>query len=188
MNAIRYTKILEAGLLPLIQEKFEGGHRFQQDNDPKHVSRFARNFFEEKGINWFKTPPESPDLNPIENVWGSMKQFLRNEYKPTNLEDLKKGIRTFWKRMTPTVCSDYIAHIQKVMVKVIEVQGEPSGYYAMYTRITVVSMIILQIHTYHFSLYFDQSINHTAYQLYEINDKYIIVNQTYPVAAYTYVQ
>ena len=57
-----------------------------------------------------------------------MKQFLRNEYKPTNLEDLKKGIRTFWKRMTPTVCSDYIAHIQKVMVKVIEVRGEASGY------------------------------------------------------------
>ena len=76
MNAIRYTKILEAGLLPLIQEKFEGGHRFQQDNDPKHVSRFARNFFEEKGINWFKTPPESPDLNPIKNVWGSINSFF----------------------------------------------------------------------------------------------------------------
>ena len=57
-----------------------------------------------------------------------MKQFLRNEYKPKNLEDLKKGIRTFWRRMTPTVCSNYIFHIQKVMLKVIEVEGEPSGY------------------------------------------------------------
>ena len=30
--------------------------------------------------------------------------------------------------MTPEVCSDYIAHIQKMMVKVIEVNGEPSGH------------------------------------------------------------
>jgi len=29
-----------------------------------------------KKIKWWKTPPESPDLNPIENIWGSMKQYL----------------------------------------------------------------------------------------------------------------
>ena len=131
MNAHRYCKILESGLLPLIREKFgrrSCNHRFQQDNDPKHTSRFTKEFFTKKRINWFKTPAESPDLNPIENVWGSMKQFLRKEHKPQNLDELKKGIRIFWRRMTPEVCSDYIAHIQKVMIKVIEVNGEPSGY------------------------------------------------------------
>ena len=129
MNANRYTKILEAGLLPLIRTKFKRcRHRFQQDNDPKHTSNFAKAFMKKKKINWWKTPPESPDLNPIENVWGSMKQYLRKEYKPQNLEDLKKGIRKFWRTMTPNVCRNYIAHIQKVMVKVIEVNGEPSGY------------------------------------------------------------
>ena len=30
--------------------------------------------------------PESPDLNPIKLVWGSMKQFLRSSYKPRNLD------------------------------------------------------------------------------------------------------
>jgi len=87
-------------------------NRFQQDNDPKHTSGFTKDFFAKK-INWWKTPPESLDLNPIENVWGSMKQFLRKEYKPQNLDELKTGIWTFWRRMTPEVCSDYIAHIQK---------------------------------------------------------------------------
>lgn len=129
MNATRYTTILEAGLLPLINDKFStGSHRFQQDNDPKHTSHYAQEYLRSKNINWWKTPPESPDLNPIENVWGSLKQFLRKEYKPQNLDDLKCGIRLFWRRMTPSVCQNYIAHVQKVMIKVIEVNGEPSGY------------------------------------------------------------
>jgi len=36
--------------------------------------------------------PASPDLNPIEFVWGSMKQYLRNMWKSRNLEQLKTGI------------------------------------------------------------------------------------------------
>lgn len=43
---------------------------------------------------WWHTPPESPDLNPIENVWHEMKEYLRSEIKPktnTALIDDKFG-------------------------------------------------------------------------------------------------
>jgi len=129
MNATRYTAILEKGLLPLIRRKFRGQrNHFQQDNDPKHTSHHAQQFFKSKKINWWRTPAESPDLNPIELVCGSMKRYLCSHYKPKDLEDLKNGIRCFWRKLTPQVCKSYIAHIQKVMVKVIEVNSEPSGY------------------------------------------------------------
>ena len=127
MNATRYTAILEQGLLPLLK-KFPISHRFQQDNDPKHTSHYAQEYFRRKGINWWRTPPESPDLNPIENVWGSMKTYLRTECKPKNLCELKNGILSFWRKMTPDTCKKYIGHIQKVIDKVIEVNGEPSGF------------------------------------------------------------
>ena len=78
-----YVNILKTTLKPFIDDVYPDSHRFMQDNDPKHTSRVAVQFFQENGINWWKTPAESPDCNPIENLWHEMKEFLRREVKPT---------------------------------------------------------------------------------------------------------
>ena len=97
--------------------------------NPKHTSNHVKLFLEDHNINWWRTPAESPDLNPIENVWGSLKYYLRTHHKPTNLQTLLSGITEFWKTLTPEICTKYISHIQKkVIPKVIEVNGEASGY------------------------------------------------------------
>ena len=114
--------------MPFIQERFPEGHRLYQDNDPKHSSKYIGQFLEQRGVNWWHTPPESPDLNPIELVWGSLKQYLRNHAKPKNLEKLKAGIEQFWLTLTPQVCVRYIRHLKKVIPKIVTVDGAPSGY------------------------------------------------------------
>lgn len=124
-----YTRILERFLLPFIQEKFPGGmHRFLQDNDPKHKLRLAQNFFEANGINWWKTSAESPDLNPIENLWHELEEFLRARVKPHNQRELIAGIKLFWVTVTAEKCCKYIRHLDKVIPKVIELQGDATGY------------------------------------------------------------
>ena len=65
------------------------------DNDPKHTSRYAQQYLEEKRINWWRTPAESPDLNPIENMWHELKEYIRREVKPKTKEELIDGIDAF---------------------------------------------------------------------------------------------
>ena len=60
------------------------GHRFMQENDPKHRSGVAKNIFDENGINWWKMLAESSDLNPIENLSYELKEFIQGQVKPSN--------------------------------------------------------------------------------------------------------
>ena len=71
MNAQLYTKILERTLLRFLHDVFLSGHHFMQDNDPKHTFSASKKLFEDNGVHWWKAPPESPNANPIENLWQS---------------------------------------------------------------------------------------------------------------------
>lgn len=79
-------------LLPFINEVYPDGHRFQQDNDPKHKSKLAMKFIQDNNINYRPTPAESPDLNPIEMLWHELKHHIRKKIKPSVKDELVNGI------------------------------------------------------------------------------------------------
>ena len=123
-----YTEILGKTLVPFVQTVYPGGHKFMQDNDPKHVSGHSQSWMKANKINWWKTPPESPDLNPIENLWHELKEYIRREVKPTVKDELVKGIIDFWKTVDQRKCTKYIDHLKKVIPRAIEVDGHATGY------------------------------------------------------------
>ena len=129
MDADLFCNILETTLVPFIRERLPD-HRFMQDNDPKHTSRRAQTFFEEHNINWWRTPPESPDLNPIEDLWHELKFFLESKVKPRNKQELVDGIKKFWeRRITPEKCAKYIDHVlYKAIPAVVEAEGAATKY------------------------------------------------------------
>lgn len=130
MDASLFCNILQQTLLPFLHEKFPSPHthRFMQDNNPKHTSRQAQQFYASTGINWWQTPPESPDMNPIENLWHELKEFLHREMKPRNKEQLVQGICRFLATIDVHKCCRYIGHLRKVLPKVIEKSGDATGY------------------------------------------------------------
>ena len=125
MNSDGYINVLSCGLRPFVQSQ---GYnvRFMQDNDPKHTSCKARDWMKDNNIHWWKTPAESPDLNPIENLWHKLKEFLRREVKPKTKDQLIDGINSFG--ATVAKCRKYISHLRKVVLKVIALEGGPTGY------------------------------------------------------------
>ena len=83
----------------------------------------GESFLRTNGINWWKTSPESPDLNPIENLWHELKEYLRREVKPRSKDELVDGIVQFWGSVSGEKCHKYIKHLHKVIPRVIEFGG-----------------------------------------------------------------
>ena len=77
---------------------------------------------------WYGMERQSPDANPIENLWHELKEFIRREVKPRNKQELIAGIARFWETVNIAKCKKYISHLRKVVLKIIECNGQATGY------------------------------------------------------------
>lgn len=99
LNAELMCDIYKHGLLPTARKQF--GHdstswKLQEDNDPKHTSKLAKQWKINNNVNVIDWPSMSPDIAPIENVWQLIKMKLRKK-KLTTYKSLVSAIKREWK-------------------------------------------------------------------------------------------
>ena len=99
------TALLFEGYLKKLErdaEKIYDGRKFRiaMDRDPKHTADVIKNYISEKKLDVLQDwPASSPDLNPIENLWGLMEKEIQKLHVKT-LYSLKKIVRSVWVRLT----------------------------------------------------------------------------------------
>lgn len=103
MDAHQYLDILRTHLTSSAQ-KFgfirdnKPNFKFYQDNDPKHKSHMVRMWLLYNCGHVIDTPAQSPDLNPIENLWVFLKKRVAKR-QPKNMASLKTAISEEWQKI-----------------------------------------------------------------------------------------
>jgi len=63
-----------------------------------------------------------------EFVIAFLQEFIRREVKPKTKAQLVDGILEFWRSVTVSKCQRYICHLRRVIPKIVEVNGDATGY------------------------------------------------------------
>ena len=128
MEQVQYREILEDQLLPSVRRMFpEGAWYFQQDNDPKHMANTTIAYMNARHIPKLPWPSQSPDLNPIENLWSILDYKLRNR-RPQNKLQLVEALREGWNSLDADLLTTLVDSMPRRIQAVIESKGYPTKY------------------------------------------------------------
>lgn len=128
MDQYKYIDILKNNLHQSAEKMgLSGNFVFQQDNDPKHSAANARLWILYNTPKYEKTPPQSPDLNPIEHLWEELDRRIRTRHISNN-RDLRMALEEEWANITPDVTKHLVDSMPKRLRAVIEAKGYPTKY------------------------------------------------------------
>ncbi|KAF0701873.1 hypothetical protein AaE_016275 [Aphanomyces astaci] len=102
---------------------------FQQDNASIHRAKTTMEFLKEQKVTVFDHPALSPDLNPIENLWGRIVRIVYSNGKQyDNVVDLKVAIKRAWAEIDDLTIKNLVDSMPRRCTSVIAMGGGMTKY------------------------------------------------------------
>jgi transposase len=128
MDSKVYQKILDNEFRPSVNRLFEKReYIFQQDNDSKHKSKSTMEYIQDHGLPLMNWPAQSPDLNPIENLWSILDARCKNR-KPKTVEMLFEDLEKEWMGLDLQLLENLVDSMPQRLAAVIKAKGLPTHY------------------------------------------------------------
>ncbi len=114
MDSNMYCDILNQKMMPFLQKLF---FNITTPNTPPR--------WQLKVMDW---PSLSPDLNPIEHMWGILKRKVEKHHV-CNIQQLRDVIMEEWKRTPVTRCAALVTSMSRRIKAVLDNSGAPTKYW-----------------------------------------------------------
>ncbi|GFW12387.1 transposable element Tcb1 transposase [Trichonephila clavipes] len=128
MHKMAYLNILQNNLKENADKLGLGSNFiFQQDNDPKHTAFVVKEWLLYHCRNQLNTPPQSPNLNVIENLWSHLERAVQ-KHQITSKEQLKSVLQEEWLNIAPDTPRHLVESIPRRLEAVISAKGYATKY------------------------------------------------------------
>lgn len=136
MRQEQYKSILEKRLLPQLREWAVkqgtdglGDFIFMQDGAPCHKGKAVTKFLNDSHIPTLPWPGNSPDMNPIENLWAILKREMRKEHITTKNQLIETLIRVWHRSADIQSSCETLVHSMPKRIKSIKMA---KGWFTKY--------------------------------------------------------
>ena len=129
MSALEYQHVLTEHLLPAGRQMFGRGRwQLLQDGAPPHRAATTTALLAAERVQVVELwPGNSPDLNPIENLWSWVVRSLRYR-NITTLVQLRAALKDIWASVPATLRNNLAGSMSKRLELVMEKDGQYTGY------------------------------------------------------------
>lgn len=130
--AKEFQDTMRKHLLPkaerILRKHVAGKGMWLIDGAPAHTAKTTKYFLRSRNVQYMEDwPPNSPDLNPIENAWAWLKHHVYRK-QPRDSAELWRCARQQWKQLTPDKCAKYMRSFNRRKQLCAQRKGGHTGY------------------------------------------------------------